>query len=95
MRATLPQSRTDNITAERLSWLPWLLLLGLNGLRSGRSRQQDTPQHPIAAPRGARRAHIASLAGSRCPHRAARPGRCPGSTLAARAAVPCPGGVAV
>jgi len=64
MRAKLPQSHTDNIIAERLSWLPWLLLLGLNGLRSWRSRQQDTSQHPVTAPRGARRAHIASLAGA-------------------------------
>lgn len=64
MRVKLPQSRTDDITAVRLSWLPWLLLLGLNGLRSWRSRHQDAPQHPVTAPRGARRAHIASLAGA-------------------------------
>jgi len=62
VRAKFPQSHTDGITGVRLSWLPWLLLLGLNGLRSWRSRHQDTPRHPVTAPQGARRAHIASLA---------------------------------
>ncbi len=64
MRAKLPQSRTDDMTAVRLSWLPWLFLLALNGLRSWRSRYQDTPRHPVTAPPGARQAHIASLVGA-------------------------------
>src|SRR5262245_53892756 len=47
-----------------LSWLPWLALLGLNVRRSWRTRRTGAPRHPVAAPAGARMAHLAALAGA-------------------------------